>query len=198
MTDDRVGDDDRRHGQGSKHLDHIVTVEAAVDPVLVLHDRHIDVVQCVNGRAHPTRSSRTGRRNDERILEVLAVAAPHDVHRGALGHEPGGERGRERRDSALGGRERGQDPDRRRVGAANAGHEWTTDHVELQTSAQSRRRACGGRRVETDRPAQARRLFQENVQLTLSGSIDGPEVAWAHTYSDESPRSTSGAPSLCR
>ena len=96
MTDDGVGDDDRRHGEGSKHFDHIVTVEATVDPVLVLHDRHIDVVQCVSGRAQPTRSSRAGRRNDERILDLPAVAAPHDVHRGTLGHEPGGEGSRER------------------------------------------------------------------------------------------------------
>ena len=49
-------------------------------------------------------------------------------------------------------------------------------HDELLTSARSRRRACEGRQSRDGRPAQARRLFQEDVRHSTRAAPERPSV----------------------
>ena len=153
---------------------------AAVDAVLVLHDGDVDAVERVDRGERSAGAADAQRRDDERILDVVGLAAAHDVDGRAVGDEPGGQRGRERGDAARRRRERRQDPERAsgRAGRTTV-HEGTTDHDELLTSAQSRRRACEGRRDRCGRPAQARRLVQEGCGSDPTGRPSRGPVTFA-------------------
>ena len=45
IGEDRVGDHDGGDVEATQDLEHLVTVGASVEPVLVLHHRHVELVQ---------------------------------------------------------------------------------------------------------------------------------------------------------
>ena len=127
-ADHGVGDDDRTAPSSAASTSRtVVAVGAAVDAVLVLDDGDVGPVEgiALRPRRRPVlrraRRRRTGPRTSSR------AAAAHDVDPGAVGHQPGGQRGRERGDATRGRREGGQDPERADAGSATSVDDGTTD-----------------------------------------------------------------------
>ena len=112
VRQDGVGDHDGGDVEPTQNLEHLVTVGAPVEPVLVLHDGHIATVQRI----------RTGEHGRWRSVDELAddsvpshhrsariIDDPHDADLGLIGRQPGCQRCRERRQTACGRRERTED-----------------------------------------------------------------------------------------
>ena len=143
----RVGDDDRRHRQRVEHIEDVGAVDArrrcrtraarsprrrgsAHRPRRACHHHHRRL--STRRRADPRcpRRRRTARRRpSHRGRSSPAASAAENV---AMPHGVGGNVDK--------------DPERATAGHGTTVHEGTTDHDELLTSAQSRRRACEGRR----------------------------------------------------
>ena len=107
----------RRHRQRPHDLEHFVTVDAAVQPVLMLDDRDITRTEIVDRAGHGCDDVVLDLGHHQRARRTRTVGNPHHADRTTTRHERVAQRGSERRQATRRGWKRAQDPIRQR-GAA--------------------------------------------------------------------------------
>ncbi len=109
---DGVGDDDGGDLESTQDLEHLVSVGAPVEAVLVLHDSDIGLVQCVRAGGHRVGRSVDQLADDAFVPRNLSAGVddPYHAHLGVVARES-----RRKRST-----ERGQTTRSWRVGTENA------------------------------------------------------------------------------
>ena len=151
MGEDRVGDHDGRDVETAQDFEHFVPISAPVQPVLVLHHRHVELVQRFRRRREGAPRSVHKFADNGIALGVLSggIDDPYDAYPGVMCRHSGRQSSGERGQTARRRRVRAEHPERARGIGGTFKRQVGDAHEMLLKEARSRRRTCTGRRRPT-------------------------------------------------
>ena len=116
VFEDCVGDDDRRHPQPVDDVHHVVSVDTAIDSVLMLDDGDVALVQQLAARRYRCRRTVDQLSDHPLARGRRPVGHAHDTHIGAIRAQGVGQGSGERRQPAMRRRIGTEDADTKRLG----------------------------------------------------------------------------------